>query len=237
MTRRVAMVLLLLFAVTPCWGGSAPARVIVLATLHGLHDKVPAYGFDVLGRTIERLQPDVLCLEVQPADLELRSPERVKQEYPRTIYPLADRHHYKLYAMEPAEPLFSRIVKPYIAATQVFQARHAAQAEAFGAYADRGLDVLVAYWATPARVNDAVTDAVLAAKHALQQALIGPGERVGWQAWNRHFLDVIVRAARENPGRRIVVTVGVEHAYWLRGQLRGKPGIVLEDTGRLLAAE
>ncbi|MGA7296567.1 MAG: hypothetical protein WBW92_03520 [Rhodanobacteraceae bacterium] len=200
---------------------------MVLATLHGFHEAVPAYGFDTLGRTIESLKPDVLCLEVQPGDLQARGPEKVKVEYPRVVYPLIDKHHYRVYAMEPAEPVFSRIVKPYVASARAFQDNQPAQAKAFNAYAEHGLEALKTYWTSPRRVNDATTDAVFAAKHALQTAMIGAGERAGWEAWNEHFREVILLAARENPGKRIVVLVGVEHAYWLRRNLGDLAGIEL----------
>lgn len=219
----------------PCATAAPPARVLVLATLHGLHAEVPAYGFEQLRDSIERLDPDVLCLELQPSDLAARGPEKTKVEYPRVVYPLLERHDYRLYALEPADAEAQGIIAPYLAATQAFDAAQPAQSGAFSAYSEAGLDALRAYWTSPSRVNDATTDAVFAAKHALQAALIGDAERAGWEAWNGHFLAVVERAARENPGRRIVVAVGVEHAYWLRAHLRGRAGILLEDTSRQLS--
>ena len=84
-------------------------------------------------------------------------------------------------------------------------------------------------------MNDAVTDQQMRAKHPLQEALVGEGERTGWDAWNRHFLDVITSAAAEHPGKRIVVLVGAEHGYWLRERLAGRPNVRLLDTAALLA--
>jgi hypothetical protein len=81
-----------------------------------------------------------------------------------------------------------------------------------------------------------VTDSVLRAKHELQQALVGEGERTGWERWNRQFLGVILQAAKENPGKRIVVLVGAEHGYWLRGHLAQATGVQLLDTAELLQA-
>lgn len=239
MSRRLVGFFLLLCAVVPLKVADAapPARIIVLATLHSLHAEVPGYGFEALGDAVQRLKPDVLCLEVRPRDLHERGPERIKQEYPRIIYPLIAQHHYRLYALEPSEPLYGEIVKPYAVAEHRFEKEHPRRAKTFDAYADAALGVLETYWTSPERVNDAVTDAVFAGKHALQQAMIGPGERAGWQAWNRHFLKVITRAARENPGKRIVALVGVEHAYWLRLHLKGLPGIDLESTPSLLAGD
>jgi hypothetical protein len=204
--------------------------VVVLGTLHQMHAQVPAYDNTALGRAIEHLKPDVLCVELQPDDLATRPAEKTKQEYPAVIYPLIDRHHYRIYAMEPAEPLYSTILAPYRGTTEAFHAAQPVQAEAFGKYADGLYAVLKTHWSSPAAVNDEATDAALRAKHVLQEALMGPGEHAGWEAWNNHFLQVILRAARENPGRRIVVTVGAEHGYWLRERLRDTAGVTLLDT-------
>lgn len=221
-------------AVTPA--AAAPAEVVVLVTLHQLHLTTPGYTFKALGQAIEKLQPDVLCVELQPDDLTLRPDQSTKQEYTAVIYSLIDRHHYRVYSLEPAEPAYSAILKPYIQAGQAFSVQLPDQAEAFSRYSDGVYIGLQSYWTSPARVNDQVTDAVLRAKHELQQAMVGDGERVGWERWNRHFLAVILTAVKENPGRRIVVTVGAEHGYWLRGQLAHVAGIKLLDTPTLLGA-
>ena len=213
---------------------AAPATGVVLDTLHQMHAEVPVYDNTALGRAIERLRPDVLCVELQPDDLSARPPEQTKQEYPAVIYPLIDRRHVRVYAMEPAEPLYDTLLAPYRANTVAFNRHEPAQAKAFGQYVDGLYAVLKARWTSPAAVNDEVTDAALRAKHALQEALMGPAERAGWEAWNGHFLEVIQRAARENPGRRIVVLVGAEHGYWLRGHLLHAPGVVLLDTPKAL---
>ncbi|MDW2982354.1 MAG: hypothetical protein WBG81_04575 [Rhodanobacter sp.] len=239
MSRRILLVLAMALAMAlPALAATKapPAQVAVLVTLHQLHATTPGYSFEALGRAVEQLQPDVLCVELQPDDLQRRPEEATKQEYPEVVYPLIDRHHYRVYAMEPAEPVYSDILKPYIQAGHDFSVRAPDQAEAFSRYSDGAYTGLQAYWTSPARVNDAVTDAVLHAKHELQQAMVGDGERTGWERWNRHFLDVILRAAKENPGKRIVVLVGAEHGYWLRGHLAQAGGLQLLDTAELLRA-
>lgn len=239
MLRRILLVLALVWATAlPAWAAAKPplAQVAVLATLHQLHATTPGYSFDALGHAIEQLRPDVLCVELQPYDLQRRPAEATKQEYPEVVYPLIDRHHYRVYAMEPPEPTYSDILKPYIQAGHDFSQQVPEQAEAFSRYSDGVYTGLQAYWTSPTRVNDAVTDSVLRAKHELQQAMVGDGERTGWERWNRHFLGVILQAAKENPGRRIVVIVGAEHGYWLRGHLAQVPGVQLLDTAALLQA-
>ena len=220
-----------------CWLAlpiAATARtqttVIVLDTLHQMHAVVAAYDNAALKHAIEELKPDVLCVELQPDDLITRPAEKTKQEYPAIIYPLIDHHHYRVYAMEPAEPLYSAILAPYRGNTEAFDTHEPARAEAFDKYSESLYAVLQAHWTSPAAANDEATDTAFRAKHVLQEALMGPAERAGWEAWNEHFLEVVQHAARENRGRRILVTVGAEHGYWLRAHLRNLADVTLLDT-------
>jgi len=211
-------------------------EVAVLSTLHAMHDDVPAYSQEALAASVRKLAPDALCIEVRPDRFAARAPEPNKIEYPGVIYPLIEAKGYRACPMEPAEPDYGRILAPYRRANEAFGEAHPEQAEGFARYMDAMYAVLRAYWTSPARVNDATTDAQMRAKHALQEALVGDGEREGWEAWNRQFLKAIDRAIVENPGRRIVVLAGVEHGYWLRDHLARRDDIRLLDTAALLSA-
>jgi len=213
---------------------AAPAEVAVLSTLHRLHAEVPAYDNAAFAAAIERLQPDVLCLEVGPAAWQARRPERTKVEYPEVVYPLLARHGWEVCLLEPEGESAQAIAGPYIAASQALHAAQPDVAAAFDAYSEALYAALKQHWRSPAAVNDTVTDALLQAKHALQEALGGEGERAGWQAWNQYFLDRISAAVAAHPGRRIVVLAGAEHGYWLRRELAGRDDLHLLDTAALL---
>ena len=150
-----------------------PAEVVVLATLHQMHAQVPGYSFDRLRQVIEQLHPDVLCLEVRADKLAARAPEQTKQEYPKVIYPLLARGHYTVVAMEPSEPEYGAILRPYAQANAAFQASGGAAVAALAAYSDATYAALKTHWRDAAAVNDATTDDMLRAKHAFQQAAIG----------------------------------------------------------------
>ena len=230
-----AVVLMFAGAVQAAGTAPRPAEVVVLATLHQMHAQVPGYSFDRLRQVIEQLHPDVLCLEVRADKLAARAPEQTKQEYPKVIYPLLARGHYTVVAMEPSEPEYGAILRPYAQANAAFQASGGAAVAALAAYSDATYAALKTHWRDAAAVNDSTTDDMLRAKHAFQQAAIGAGEREGWERWNRHFLAVIKQAAVDHPGQRIVVTVGVEHGYWVRQHLAAAAGVRLLDTAALLS--
>ena len=213
---------------------AGPAEVVVLATLHQLHATTPWYGFDDLARIIEDLEPSVLLVELTAEDLEERKDQKTKQEYPRSVFPLLEKHRYEAVPLEPPEPEFSRLVGLMRQAHADTGERAPAADERFGAYAEALLAVLLAHWDSPAAVNSPLTDRLFEAKHALQGVLYGEGEVAAWEGWNAHFLQTILDTARRHPGERLLVLVGAEHGYWLRRELRGQESVRLLDAEELL---
>ena len=233
---KLATLLLLATLTAPAAATPSPkAEVAVLSTLHGMHSEVPGYDYAALANAIELLAPDVLCLEVSPEALAERRAEKVKVEYPDVVYPLLDRKGYATCTLEPSAEQAQAIIAPYVAATRAFAEGSPEVAEALSTYGTSMYVLLRRHWRDAASVNDDTTDEAMQGKHALQEAVIGAGEREGWAAWNRHFSERIREAAAQHPGRRIVVLVGAEHGYWLRRDLSNAPGIALLDTAALLS--
>lgn len=236
MLRAVLLILALPFFPAPVF--AAPiTEVVVLSTLHQLHADVRGYDFDALRDAVVSLSPDVICMEVDPTDLDARRDEGVKVEYPRVVYPLLDENNYDTCVLEPAPEAASKIIAPYAAANARFMDTKPEAAAAFETYSDAMYALLKTYWQSPADVNDAITDRILAAKHGMQSELIGDDEAAGWEAWNTHFLARILDAVKAHPGKRIVVLVGLEHGYWLRDALKTQETVHLLDTSSLLREE
>jgi hypothetical protein len=213
---------------------AASTEVVILSTLHQYHAEIPSYSFSVLSQVIEQLDPDVLAVELTEADLRSRRTQQIKQEYPRSVFPLLDREGYLTVALEPEEPTHSELVRRFRNASQSLRTTAPQKAEAFGTYVEALYTLLFERWVSVAAVNSTETDALLEAKHLFQRALFGPDEQQAWEGWNRHFLARILDAAQTNPAKRILVLVGVEHAYWLRAKLREEPSIRVLDPTVLL---
>lgn len=229
-----------LFALLACLSAGAvaaqPAEVVVLATLHQFHADNPGYDYGVLRDAIRALAPDAIAVELTAADLAGRRPQAIKREYPETVYPLLDEGGIDAIALEPDQPLYDELVGRFREGQRALAEQHPGRAEAFGIYGTAVYDFLFAHWTSLAAVNDAPTDAVLDSKHRFQAALFGEPEVAAWEGWNGHFLARILDAARERPGQRILVLVGVEHAYWLRRELARASSLRLRAPMELLPA-
>jgi hypothetical protein len=195
---------------------SRPAEVVVLCALHQLHEEVAYYTYADLSAEIERLHPDVLAVELTPADLKARTEQKNKREYQNSVYPLLQRHNWTAVALEPEDPRRSELIGLMRGAEESLQQASPQKNEAFETYVDLLFKYLLSAWHSPADVNALWTDHLFAVKHQFQNNLYGTKEEQGWEGWNQHFLAQIVDAAKQNPGKRIVVVVGAEHGYWLR---------------------
>ena len=213
---------------------AAPTEVVVLCTLHQFHEEVPGYSYSDLKGAIEQLHPDLLAVELTPTDLANRKAQKIKREYQNAVYPLLERHNWKAVAMEPVGELSKKLIAAIREAEGSFERDFPQKSETAELYSDTLFSYLRARWHSLADVNSLWTDDSYAVKHAFQEKLYGPKEVEGWEGWNQHFLDRIMEAAKANPGKRIVVTVGAEHGYWLRAHLRQEQGVQLLDTAKAL---
>ncbi|MCY7317897.1 MAG: hypothetical protein LH617_04065 [Ramlibacter sp.] len=221
--------------VAPAGSGTSRCEVIVLSSLHQLHERVPGYGYAELARVVECLRPDVLALELSPEDLAARMPQSIKREYQFSVYPLLDRLGSVCLPLEP--PQHNPMIDRARAARRLFHPDTHPSAALFATYVEHLFAWLLENWLSPADVNSAQTDALLAVKHRFQEAIAPAEEAASWEEWNQHFLARILEAAHAHPGQRVVAIVGVEHAYWLRQRLRLHPGLALLDTELLLRTE
>jgi hypothetical protein len=210
-----------------------PAEVVVLSTLHQLHAQTKGYSFEDLAAVIEQLRPDILAVELTPTDLASRRDQSNKQEYPRSVFPLLDKHDYRVVALEPGEPKYSDIVQMFRRGQTELREQSPEKAELFNVYVSTLFEYLSEYWESPATVNSQVSNMIFESKHRFQNEVFGPTESAAWEAWNQHFLEQIVEAAESSPGMRIVVLVGAEHAYWLRAHLQNDDINLLDAEGML----
>lgn len=209
-------------------------EVIVLSTLHQFHSTNTKYSFETLAKTIERINPDVLAVELTPNDLESRREQKVKTEYVRSVFPLIDKHKYKTVALEPNEPLYSELINLLKESNKENQENFPQKVEAFTTYSNAVYDYLFKYWTSIEAVNSSETDALFEVKHNFQNSLFGEKEAKVWNDWNSYFLKQIKDSAAKNKGKRILVLVGAEHSYWLRKNLQNDPEINLFKIKDLL---
>lgn len=207
---------------------AAKNEVFVVGTLYKRHETVAVYDLQTLRRIILAIKPDVVVLDVTPEELKLEKVHASKIEYPNVIFPLVKSENYRAYAAEPAEPLFGEIVQSVSRGFQAFEKERPEESAAMKQYTASLFETLKFSWKTPADVNGALTDKVLSGKEALRENFVAEYKN-GQRRWNQHTTDAVLRAARENPKKRVLVLLGIDNCYWVRNALRGNRKINLID--------
>lgn len=235
---KLFLVLFIIFLTFPVYSQTikkrAKTEIFVLSTLHQLHLESKYYSFETLSQIIEKLRPDILAVELNSADLLNRKEQKTKQEYQKSIFPLIDKHKYLTVPLEPAEPKFSELVSLLRDSEKELREKSPEKAAVFSLYVKTLYDYLLETWDSPLAVNSVQTDAFFEVKHNYQNVVYNEKQKLVWENWNTHFFDIILETAKKNPGRRIVVTVGAEHAYWLRKKIRGNKSVTLLEAEQFL---
>ncbi len=213
---------------------AAQSDVYVVATLYRRHQTTPSYDHATLRRIITRINPEVVVLDVSPRELREQTVHPSKAEYPDVIFPLVKERGWRAYAGEPDEPVFTEVVQQLGKALKAFPEEQPDVARADRAYDEATWAALAQLWKSPADVNGAVTTRMLGARRAYQDAVAGPVVADAWRRWNEHAVTMVQLAAKENPGKRILVLIGVENTAALRASLADKPGTRLVDMEQWL---
>ncbi len=208
---------------------SGKTQVFVVSTLYKRHESTPAYDLVALRKLILAIKPDVFVLDVTPDELKNEKVWVGKVEYPGVIFPLMKELKVRAYGSEPKEPLFSELSG---AGGKAYQQLRKTSPEAFEAMERHGkatYDALGVTWTSPADVNSAATDTIIAGKKTLEYRIVGEVAGSAQQRWDEHHVERILDAAKENPGKRLIVLVGIESRYWINNQLKRNSQIELVE--------
>lgn len=211
-------------------------QVFVLGTLYKRHETVPAYDVKAVARIIEAIRPDVVVLDVNPTELAERKVFPGKVEYTQAIFPYLEKNKTKAYAGEAAEPEFSRIVQAVIKAREDQKKANPDGAAAMDAYRKATFEALTSRWKSPADVNGAASERVVAGMKSYEAWMIGPVEEETSHRWDAVSTEMVLRAVKENPGKRVLQITGIENLPLVRANLRASGAVELVDMEAWLRA-
>lgn len=202
--------------------GLAPDAVVILAPLHGLHEREPSFSYDDLRTILDAAEPDVLLVETRPDELSGRTETPGRPEYPAVIWPWLDGRTLVVEAMEPGGEVFAAMTGAAGAKYARFnteQPTAAARADALR----RSLTLaLLQHWRHPADAHDALTRDLMQASVLSERALGGPGDDEGQAAWDGYMIARARETIARNPGRRVVILASYRNLRAFQDGLAGE---------------
>jgi len=197
---------------------SNKTSVVVIGTLGELQEGFsPAYSAQ-LSNIVQELKPELLVAEIPREDFEQHSFTRLPLEYQQGLLPLAQ---------------FSDTVIVPVGAPPTGSLLTPKGGFLLGlrGVLVKGLNGLLVWLQgqSPKRMNGLFYGLACERICHTTQVLCGPAARKDWQAQNRRLLDNLLVAIRQDPGRRVVVTLDCRRRHQLLRMLAKVPEVQLLD--------
>ncbi len=202
----------------------ARSTVALLGTLRELHDVLPDYDWSRLEELVAAKQPDLLCVEVDRTDWEANDLARAPIESRRVLAQLSATTEITLVPIGAGGSSWAE--------SGIAPPRGGLLASVRGwlcSRLDRATVGLMQLAGGPHGVNSSFVEHFCGVLCELQIALTDPETRRGWVRKNEELVEGILWAARQDPGRRILVAVDCRRKHWLRRMLRSVADVTLVD--------
>ncbi len=183
----------------------SPTRVAVLGTLAEFHQEPIPYDLDALVQLVADLNPDFVCLEITPEQWHQQNFDDLPPEYREALLPLAYQTDMVVVPIAetnpPAEPAASGWRGQLITLCR------------------RGLASIQRTAPDAAAVNQGWRhDLANVLYHLI--AWLGEGQvEKEWQTHRHHLAQQVLKLARRDPSRRVLVVVNVRHCHHIRPTL------------------
>lgn len=205
-------------------------QVFVMGMTHSRHRTSRKWGLDHVEEAIRRLDPDVIVTEIPPDRFEAAmegwrrdgkiSEPRVARfpEYTDVVFPLLEELEFVIEPAAAWTASMNDLRRERIKAFETGQEH----AERFRSYTAEVAAIEARHAADPiddddpfvihSRVYDERTEEAFGPYDRYLNEWIGPG---GWTNINRSHAELTLAAVQRHPGKRILVTFGAGHKYWL----------------------
>ncbi|PZO05085.1 MAG: hypothetical protein DCF28_04410 [Alphaproteobacteria bacterium] len=203
-----------------------PDTVVILAPLHGLHEREPAFSYDDLRGILDAADPDVLLVETRPDELSGFTETPGRPEYPAIIWPWLEQRTILVEAMEPGGEIFAAMTEAASARYTRFSTEQPAASARTDALQRSLTQALLRHWRHPADVHDALTRDLMQAAVLSERALGGPGDDEGQAAWDGYMIARAREVIARNPGRRIVILASYRNLRAFREGLAGERRLI-----------
>lgn len=212
------------------------ANVIVLGTAHQWHWETPIYSPEILIDLLRNTEPDLICAELSPEQLNGTTTCNSKPEYPKAIIPFAKQHKIPIVPIQPCTE-------------HGLEYGNRKRQEIERVKATPGLSEKWDIWMDLSdsiqEVNSPTLfdflcrgyDTWIEIVYDKFYSRLFPDLGALWSEWNQYFITEVEKAIVENPECRITVTVGNAHKYWLNNRLSCMKGVRLEHIQKYLDLE
>jgi hypothetical protein len=220
-------------------GGAVKTRVAFLATLGHLHTEPLKYDLACLRSLIHQLEPDLLGVEVEPADWEHGTLSGTPVEVREALLPASAVTDTVVVPLGNSSTL--QLAPPRAQGAQYVAANPDASSEGsqdldtskwweWRANLLSIADRLLTGWQRdraaqgPEAVNSRAFGHLCGLVCALEEVTASDAGRRAWEEANERILRRLIETVRRDPGRRVLVAINCRRVHWLESRLRPYAG-------------
>lgn len=231
MSRLINICILTGFTLSsPCtsFSQTSQTKVAIIGSLHEYHHKLKGYSFQSIKKLISSKKPDVICIEVKPENYKGKGTKFAPYEYREVLMPFLLKTGAKIEPFDWGNEDWSELM-----AEQKSLSKDPKTSGLFKAIINP-VELLLKHSGSMEIAeldhkffnSPFMDDWISSAYSLLSEAF--PGNKISKIAneRNRNMARLLIAAIRRNPGKKILVLVGIEHKYALKDALQQIPLIL-----------
>ena len=202
-------------------------KVVVIGTEHEHHFDNPIFSLETLVELIQKTNPDIICAELSPEQLEGTQTCNSKPEYPNAIIPFARKTKIPIIPIQPCT-------------SEGIEWGNRLRKEIARIQSTPDLKKKWDFWML---MSDSCEEIDSPTLHSMQSRAYDTWSEIIFERlqdklfpelwklkeeWNDRFYSIILKAIQENPGSRIAITVGFKHKHWLINKLSKLDNVDIE---------
>ncbi|PKK83667.1 MAG: hypothetical protein CVT49_07195 [candidate division Zixibacteria bacterium HGW-Zixibacteria-1] len=206
--------------------------VIILGTRHLSGIEYPEYHTRLKSIVLE-IEPDIICAELSPEQLEGYTTCDSKPEQRDVIIPLAKDSRITIVPIQP--PTEEGLARERAKAAIIDEILTDDKSRAIWEFIDKYTNYLGGFWREQMIYPECIENSQLSEFHSMNEALdmtikhYFPKLHEYYISGNEYFLKKINQVIDRNTEKRILIVVGMGHKYWLWNRLIKIKSIDLHD--------
>lgn len=202
-------------------------KIIVLGTIHKLHYKISYYNMKVLKNLIKEINPDIICAELSQDQLDGIVTCKSKPEYPEIIIPLASKEGYNIIPIQPNTSEGISWGKERELVVKRIKAESSEDIKLECYYEFERIFQKTIVCESLKMLQSKKIDLLYEMAYEYCKKLLPSLWRVK-EKWNMKLYRGISASIKENPEKKILITVGLAHKFWLNKKLSQRKDIYIK---------
>lgn len=196
--------------------------VFVLGGIHQSHEAAKYYSYERMGEIYQQLKPDILCVETQQKYVDDGSFRGTPYDFNKFMIPLAQKDETPIYGIDWWDEVKGEKWRE-LQRKAYYDTTLAAEVNFFGGM----FSLFDAYFQKKdfEEINARYVTNLWKAKNEFKYHVLTQHPEYQFitefeKERNRHIIENILKVLAENPGKNILVAIGIDHKYYLEEKLR-----------------